>query len=126
MLDEQIETLRAHVHDVTAREQSMLRSLSETIALAEENLLQQVREITAQHGARRAEVLAELQSLAGCIGSLPRALDNGTDEMGEASTQIFPEAKYEPIAIAAGDWRRATSIIEQDENMVELLQANAR
>lgn len=125
MLDEQIETLRARVHDVTAREQSLLRSLRETISLAEDNLLQQVREIAAQHSARRAEVLVELESLAGCIGTFPRALDGDTDA-GVVPTEFFPSPKVEPIAIAAGDWRRATSIIAEDENMVELLQANAR
>lgn len=126
MLDEQIETLRARVHDVTAREQSMLRSLSETITLAEENLLQQVRDIAARHSTRRAEVLAELESLAGCIGTFPRTLGDTAADAGVPPTDFFPNAKVEPIAIAAGDWRRATSIIEEDESMVHLLQANAR
>lgn len=126
MLDEQIEALRARVHDIAVREQGLVRSLGETLTLAEDRLLQHVREIAAQHVARRAEVLGELQGLAARIGTFPRPENDNLDLDRDGTADLLASEPPQAVAIAAGDWRRAASIIAEDEQMVEILHARMR
>jgi hypothetical protein len=94
--------------------------------------LQNVREITSEHGARRGDMLHELQCLATRIGSFPtsRRSMSGFERVEPAVSPI--EAANAPAAnsipavdgldaangdetfLQCGDWRQAVSNI-QDE-----------
>ncbi len=126
MLDEHIETLRARVSETSEREQSLMRDLGQAMSLAEENLLRHVREIAAEHGARRERVLGELRELALRMGALP----------AHHQQPVYPAQEIPPLDLtdvangggspAIGDWRRAASFIEDDEGVVQLLHASGR
>ena len=126
MLDEHIETLRARVSETSDREQSLMRDLAQAISLAEESLLRHVREIAAEHGARRERVLNELRDLALRMGALP-----ASHQPAYPAQEIPPPLDLTNVADvgsspAIGDWRRAASFIEDEEGVVQLLHANAR
>lgn len=120
MLDEHIQTLRAKVDETAQREQSLVRSLGEALTSAEDDLLRHVREIAAEHGARRSLVLDELRELAVRMGTFAPRTGH------QLSAHDLGDTQGVAASAAVGDWRRATSLIEEDEGVVQLLHASAR
>lgn len=125
---EQIEEMRTRLTQTNTNERALVRSLGEALNRIDDELLHEVRMVTAQYNARRSAIMEELQTLAATIGTLPNyshhpmaALED--DENGlvqdEASSGELPN--YEPPAVdqqprvlGRGDWRQATTNI-QDE-----------
>jgi hypothetical protein len=66
-----VEEMRARLTQIADSEQALVRALGEALSLVDQKLLQDVRNLTTEHEARRAAILYELQGLASRIGAFP-------------------------------------------------------
>lgn len=110
-----IEKMHQQLQKMAEREQMLINALDEALGRADRKLLDDVRSVTANHEARRAIIMSELQTLAHRIGALPVAevpIDTIAYEPPEPveapSVNDLPSA--EPVA-RGGDWRRAAKNI---------------
>jgi len=71
-LTEQLEQMRVRMNEVARREHEMAAELNAAVRSMDEQLLHEVRSITAAHEARRATILNELQMLAARLDGLPK------------------------------------------------------
>jgi hypothetical protein len=118
-LTEQIETLRLSMQEVASNEERLVRSLGDTLNIADERLLDRVRTVTVEHGARRSLILHELQMLASRMGAFPHTQarnDNAILEDDAAEPDFFDLPPANRPVIARGDWRLAASKIRQQED----------
>lgn len=120
---EQIEEMRARLTQTNTNERTLVRSLGEALNRIDDELLHEVRMVTAQYNARRSAIMEELQNLAATIGTLPnysqhhhpmQALEEETEEPRELPAYEPPSADQQPRVLGRGDWRQATTNI-QDE-----------
>jgi hypothetical protein len=135
-----VEEMRARLTQIADSEQALVRALGEALSLVDQKLLQDVRNLTTEHEARRAAILYELQGLASRIGAFPTAqpepapgLDyvdpavvaigashtgiaqNGTAQNGLAHNAVAHTGAAingNPRPFSRGDWRQAASNIE--------------
>ena len=107
-----IEEMRARLKEVADNEQSLVRALGEALNRLDQQLLRDVRTIATEHEVRREAILGELQNLAAGVGMF-RAPMQHTPVEGQG---YAPADGHKP-AIAPGDWRQATSNIEDDYEM---------
>lgn len=115
-LSQHIEEMRGRLNKIAGDEQDLVKALGEALDRLDQALLRDVRAVASDHQARREEILGELQSLAASVGMF-RAPVPPAEELPS-----YTPLKERPQAIAPGDWRRATSNIEDE---IELgLQAN--
>lgn len=121
MFGDEIESLRGQMRQAALQEEAMLRSLAESINAVEDQLLQRVREIAAEHGARRTQLLDELRGLAGRMGVFPADNDAPRIEAG-ATPVLYELTPSEAFARSGADWRHAARAIADDEEFVEMLQ----
>lgn len=107
-----IEEMRARLNQIAKDEQSLVKALGDALDRLDQQLLQDVRQVANQHEVRREAILGELQSLAAGIGMFraPLAPPSGSDEL----PTYMPQHDAQQQAIAPGDWRRATSNIEDE------------
>jgi chemotaxis protein histidine kinase CheA len=114
-ISELVHDLRARLNAVADGETTLLRALSDALLNADQTLLEHVRQLAMEHGARRGELLQELQSLSASIGAIPAPGDPvaGLEYPNPAAIPIAHLAENEPI-FSGGDWRTAASNI-QDE-----------
>jgi len=117
---EQIEEMRTRLTQTNTNERSLVRSLGEALNRIDDELLHEVRMVTAQYNARRSAIMEELQNLASTIGTLPAYTHHPMPALEEAPQQGALPA-YEPPSVDSqarvlgrGDWRQATTNI-QDE-----------
>ena len=68
-----IEEMRVRLSEIADTERSHVQSLSNALNRLDEDILQSVRNIAAEHETRRDAILDELQALAGSIGTFPSA-----------------------------------------------------
>ena len=66
-----VEEMGAKIAQFKDTEQELVRALGDALNRVDQRLLQNVREITSEHGARRSAMLHDLQGLAARIGSFP-------------------------------------------------------
>jgi len=105
-----IEEMRARLKDVADNEQALVKALGDALDRLDQALLRDVRQVTSAHEARREAILEELQTLASGIGMFRAPLAApATEELPSYMTS--GETRQ---AIAPGDWRRATSAIEDE------------
>jgi len=108
-----IEEMRARLKDVADNEQALVKALGDALDRLDQALLRDVRQVTSAHEARREAILEELQTLASGIGMFRAPLAApATEELPSYMSSAEAETRQ---AIAPGDWRRATSAIEEDE-----------
>lgn len=110
-----IEKMHQQLQRMAEREQMLINALDEALGRADRKLLDDVRSVTANHEARRAIIMSELQTLAQRIGALPiseTSIDTIAYEPPEPvdipSVNELPTE--EPVA-RGGDWRRAAKNI---------------
>ena len=106
-----IEKLHLQLQKMAEREQVLINALDEALGRADRKLLDDVRSVTANHEARRAIIMSELQTLAQRIGALPVSdipLDTIAYEPPEPVDvpSVNELACAEPVA-RGGDWRKA-------------------
>ena len=132
-----VEEMRARLTQIADSEQALVRALGEALSLVDQKLLQDVRNLTTEHEARRAAILYELQGLASRIGAFPTAqpdpvpgLDyadpavvaigashtgmaqNGITQNGVTQNGLPATMNGNPRPFSRGDWRQAASNIE--------------
>ena len=76
----QIDEMRARLTENAQAEQALLRALSQALGEVDQQLLSEVRQVTAEHEARRSDILDELHVLAArlCVFPKPLAGEVGT------------------------------------------------
>jgi hypothetical protein len=106
-----IEEMRARLNQLAKDEQSLVNALGDALDRLDQQLLRDVRKVATDHEARREAILGELQNLASSIGMFraPLPPPSGGDELPN-----YVPRHDAPQAIAPGDWRRATSNIEDE------------
>ncbi|MBO0740525.1 MAG: hypothetical protein J2P51_03755 [Hyphomicrobiaceae bacterium] len=134
-----VEEMRARLTQIADSEQALVRALGEALSLVDQKLLQDVRNLTTEHEARRSAILYELQGLASRIGAFPTAqpepapgldyADAAMVAIGAAHTEIAQTGMAQngvahnevahtagmngnPRPFSRGDWRQAASNIE--------------
>lgn len=70
-LSEKLADLRRRLTENAQEEQALIRTLNAALNHVDEELLSEIRHVTAQHEARRAVILNELQNLASRVCALP-------------------------------------------------------
>ena len=124
-----VEEMGAKIAHIKDAEQEVFRALAEALNRVDQRLLQNVREITSEHGTRRAAIFHELQCLAARIGSfpalrrpisgiegVPRPLEsvNAPASNGIPAVDGLDAANGHETSLQCGDWRQAINNI-QDE-----------
>jgi hypothetical protein len=107
-----IEDMRARLKEVADNEQALVKALGDALDRLDQALLRDVRQIANAHEVRREAILEELQGLASGIGMFRAPLAAPPRE--ELPSYM---AKDQQQAIAPGDWRRATSNIEDEVDL---------
>lgn len=116
---EQIEEMRARLTQTNTNERTLVRSLGEALNRIDDELLHEVRMVTAQYNARRGAIMEELQNLAATIGTLPNYAHHPMPALEESGPRELPayeppSVDHQPRVLGRGDWRQATTNI-QDE-----------
>ena len=103
-----IEEMRVRLTEIAGHEQTLVEALGDALNRLDQALLRDVRSIAVEHEQRREEILGELQGLAVGIGMFraPLAPPQPTEEL--------PGRRSFQQRIAPGDWRQATSNIEDE------------
>jgi hypothetical protein len=126
-----VEEMGAKIAQFKDTEQELVRALGDALNRVDQRLLQNVREITSEHGARRGAMLHELQCLAARIGSFPTSrrpmssIECAKPTANPIEATIGPAANIPAVdgldatkghetVLHRGDWRQAVSNI-QDE-----------
>jgi hypothetical protein len=106
-----IEEMRVRLSEIAGDEQSLVKALGDALDRLDQQLLRHVRSIATEHELRREEILGELQGLAGGIGMFRQPL-SAPQSPEELAPYRRPTGFQQRIA--PGDWRQATSNIEDD------------
>lgn len=106
----QIDDMRARLAENSENERILVRALSHALDEVDQQLLKDVRQVTAEHEARRVAILGELQVLASRLCSFPAREAAATIDSGMRSV-----AEPRPICRhAPGDWRLAARNMEDE------------
>jgi hypothetical protein len=108
-LIEQIEQMRVRLSEIASNEQALIKALGDALNRLDQALLRDVRSLASEHEVRREAILGELQGLAAGIGMFRAPLRPSPEEL----PSYMPAHGPQP-AISPGDWRRATSNIEDE------------
>jgi cell division septum initiation protein DivIVA len=111
-LAEKLAELRRRLSDSAHEEQTLVRTLNAALNHVDDELLSEIRHVTAQHEARRAVILNELQHLASRVCALPIAQ---SEPMQAIEDQAAPTNGHNGNGThAPGNWRIAAQNIEDD------------
>jgi hypothetical protein len=120
-LTQHIDEMREHLRQTAITEQSLVRDLADSLKVLDQQLLQDVRNVAADHQIRRGTILNALEDLAGSIGmfgtqqteALPKpvAIPQPAAAIPE---QIDYGYQYSP---PAGDWRQATENLSLEDEL---------
>jgi len=110
-----VEEMRAHLNQVTDAEQALVRALGEALSRVDQKLLQDVRNITTDHEARRGAILHELQGLAARIGAFPAPREPAAGlEYADPAPKPVAAVNGNQRPFSRGDWRQAANNIEDE------------
>ncbi|MBU2532165.1 MAG: hypothetical protein KKB37_05465 [Alphaproteobacteria bacterium] len=113
-----IEQMHRRLQEVSARQQALIDTLNEALSRADRKMLDDVRNITMEHEARRGLIQSELLSLAERIGAFPlsaRSIDTIEYEPTDMRDAITAEEPVEPASEwRGGDWRKAAEKITKE------------
>ncbi len=117
-LIQHVNEMRVRLSETANTERSLVQSLSDALNRLDQDILQSVRNIAADHETRRDAILDELQALAGSIGMFPPAREHGEP----MATQRHDGHQY---ALGSGNRRQATQNMsyhdELERNLTGLL-----
>jgi hypothetical protein len=105
-----VEEMHVRLNEISASEQALLRALRDALNRVDDKLMQDVRNITAEHETRRRAVLGELQGLAARIGAFPTR--DSAPELAFAQNGAWPSGVVEddlPRSITRHSQRRPTT-----------------
>lgn len=114
----QIEEMRVRLTENARDEQCLVQALGDALSHVDKKLIDEVRNVTAEHEARRGAILNELQVLAARLCAFPAASQPLT-EIGESTLELPPLMHanghpHSPGAHAPGDWRKAARNIADE------------
>src|SRR5262245_46547618 len=89
-LSEKLADLRRRLSDTAHEEQTLIRTLSAALNHVDEELLSEIRHVTAQHEARRAVILNELHHLASRVCALPIAPPEPAPAIEDENERVVP------------------------------------
>jgi cell division septum initiation protein DivIVA len=122
-LSEKLAELRRRLSDSAHEEQTLIRTLSAALNHVDEELLSEIRHVTAQHEARRAVILNELQHLASRVCALPiasaeppaPAIEDESERVVPVNGRLGQNGTHATNGThAPGNWRIAAQNIEDD------------
>jgi hypothetical protein len=110
----EIEDMRRRLEENARNEQALVKALNEALSQTDEKLLCEVRQVTAQHEARRIAILNELQLLAARLCTFPVSRAEPLASIGEEVVRELEDCQANDKAHAPGDWRLAARNIADD------------
>ncbi len=126
-LPQHIDEVRASLTETFRNEQSLVKSLGDELNHLDQQLLQSVRQVAADHQIRRGTILNALEDLADSIGmfrpqhedALPKPVAVAQAVAGPPTAAAIPEQvdygyQYSP---SAGDWRQATKNLSLEDEL---------
>lgn len=106
--------MRVRMNELAKNEQGLIAALGDALSRADHKLLDDVRNLSAEHEARRGAILRELQSLAARLGALPKAGDLFAPlGGGYGSHDPFASHMHQQ---PRSDWRRQSVSIQDELN----------
>lgn len=112
---QQIEAMRAQIHELSSGEQTLVAALGEALIQADQQLLRAVQNLSAEHERRRGMIFRELQALALRMGTLP--LQQGPIEAPRNDWREPQPAFSSPLPHqmrARSDWQQP-ALVGKDE-----------
>ncbi len=85
-----VERARATLTQTVEHERALLQALSDETKRLDQNTLQGVRTVAAEHETRRAGILGELQALAASIGTF----SSGAEQPAAIQQRTAPKLRY--------------------------------
>jgi hypothetical protein len=110
-----VEELRERLNTISDTEQRLVASLREALNRFDQKLLQDVRNISAEHESRRSVILNELQGLASRMGAFPPPRDTrlSVNSAGEAPPSLPANGRLRAVE-GGGAWREATDKLQSE------------
>ena len=106
-LTSHIEQVRQRLAQTAATERSLVQELGDALKRFDQDTLQNVRNVAAEHEARRSGILNELHALAASIGTFQLARE-------ASETAVIEQHNGHPNAPVGGDWRQAAKTYEDE------------
>jgi hypothetical protein len=107
-LVQQLEHMRMRMNQQAQHESNLVAELSDALRATDHQLLQDVRTLAAEHDARRASILCELQMLAARLNALP--LHEQGPTIANAPRGMLASGAQQDAA-ATGDWEQRSAEI---------------
>jgi hypothetical protein len=107
-LVQQLEHMRVRMNQQAQHESNLVAELSDALRATDHQLLQDVRTLAAEHDARRATILCELQMLAARLNSLPMREQGPT--IANAPRGMLASGA-QPDTPTGGDWEQRSAEI---------------
>ena len=110
-LVQQLEQMRMRMNQQAQHESNLVAELSDALRATDHQLLQDVRTLAAEHEARRATILGELQMLAAQLNALPLR-DQPHSLPGAARGMLSSGiSASEPQSHGGSDWEQRSANI---------------
>ena len=123
--------MRQRLAQTAHTERALVQELGDALKRFDQDTLQNVRNVSAEHQARRAGILDELHALAGSIGTFLPAREP-VEPVAISPADFFeqnPDRLNRDVAAEnghphapAGDWRQATKNLSYADELDLLLQ----
>ncbi len=112
-----VDEFRERLTTVADTEHKLVAQLREALNRYDQKLLQDVRNITAEHESRRGVILSELQSLASRMGAFPVARETRaavSDAAAAEGRAALPASNARLRSVEGGAWREATDKLQSE------------
>ena len=117
-----VEELCDQLNSIADQEQQLIASLRDALNRFDQKLLQDVRNIAAEHEGRRSVILNELQGLASRLGVFPAASPTRSSRVnGEVRSELSGPASGNEASLTnrlrtveSGAWREATDKLQNE------------
>jgi hypothetical protein len=112
-----VDEFRERLNTVADTEHKLVAQLREALNRYDQKLLQDVRNITAEHESRRGVILGELQGLASRMGAFPTSRDTRltvSDAAPPADARAALPANGRLRPVEGGAWREATDKLQNE------------
>lgn len=120
-LAQELEEMRVRMNELAKNEQGLIAALGDALSRADHKLLDDVRNLSAEHEARRGAILRELQGLAARLGALPKPGDLFAPLGAGYGRELpqhdpFPSPHMQGHQAPRADWRRQSVSIQDELN----------
>ena len=131
-LNPHIDQMRERLSQTAETERSLVQSLSDALNRMDQETLRSVRNMSADHEARRAGIFNELQTLSASIGTFQQAREPG-EPVAISPADFFeqnPDRDNRDVvaenghqhAPVGGDWRQATKTLSYRDELDFLIR----